>query len=221
MIRGQTAPTRVIEKYIAEEDERILRLRREGIPWKEIEPLFDHRTISSLTTRYFILTSSDFTSEEDELLQELEEENIPWPERVTFFNNRTLETLQERLEALKLTPTRSGSKFTPEEDDLIVEAVDSGMKAKEVAQLLERSMKSVYHRIERLRALNRFNLASQSPKGRRYTADDLELIREKFEAGVSWEDIATEHFPERGSISVQRTYERYQARKQKKNEQEE
>ena len=97
---------------------------------------------------------------------------------------------------MRLTSTWSGSRLTPEEDDLIVEVVELGMKAEEIAQSLERSTKSIYYRMKRLKRLNRLDLAL-------------------------WEDITTEHFPERGSISVQRAYERYQVRKQIKNEQEE
>ena len=217
--RGRTVPKGFNKQYTTEEDERLLGLRRDGIAWKEIERLFDKRSLSSLMNRYIVLTSSDFTFEEDELLRELEERNIPWPQRVTFFNNRTLEALQERLEVLRSTPTRSGSIFTPEEDDLIVEALEEGMKAEEIAQFLERTTKSVHHRVQRLRGLHRFS--SALPKGYRYTVDDFELIREMLETGMSWKDIAAEHFPQRGSRSVQRAYERYEARRQKENEQEE
>lgn len=216
LTQGRHVPTTVFKKYTAEEDERVLELRREGLRWREIVLLFDDRSIDSLRRRYKVLIASDFTSEEDELLQELEEENIPWTERVTFFNNRSLDALQERLEDLK----RSNPRFTPEEDDTIVEALELGMSVSEVVQLLKRAQTSVYARIRKLKTLGRLDASVASRRRRRYSTDELELISELAETGMSWKDIASEHFPGRGGMNVKKAYDRYQVKKQKEKEQE-
>ena len=138
---------------------------------------------------------------------------------MTYFNDRTLDTLQERFKILILRPARSRSIFTPEEDDLIVKAVESGMMVEEIGQLLERTTKSIKIRIRKIK--DRLDQAPQIAKGRWYSVDDYELIGELVDEGVSWEDITTEYFPGRGSRSVRAAYNRHQAKKQKEEEEEE
>ena len=93
------------------------------------------------------------------------------------------------------------------------------MKAGEIGKILERSTKSIWYRIEKLRGEERIDQPpEEAARYRRYTAEELELISEMVDIGMSWTDIAAEHFPERSGNSVRDAYKTYQARKQRNNQ---
>ena len=158
-------PNRIRREYTAEEDELILELGKENIPWEERVKYFDNRTLSALRHRYKKLTSQVFTPEEDKLLLELEKEGVPWQERVTYFNDRNLDSLQKRF---KIGSSRSGRRkwYTSEEEDLIVEAVESGMTLEEICELVERSAGSIKDRVKILKKAKRLDESAKIAKGR-------------------------------------------------------
>ena len=215
LLKGYSMPKKYYKSYTAEEDELILQLHKEGVPWKERVKFFNNRTLNALQNRLKALTSLNFTADEDELLLDLEKEDIPWKERLTYFNNRTLDELRKRFKDLTAAPARSGSKYTPEEDDLIVEAVEERKTIEWITQLVERSPKQVKERIRKLEKSGRIDRAPHLAKFRDYMLADIELIHRLVEKGESWNDITTKYFPGRNIMSVRGAYDRHQARKQK------
>lgn len=201
-------------------------------PWVDTAEALPERSLQSVLLHYFSLPSSPqlptaeksvrhYTAEEDALLLELVESGVPWKQRQAYFKNRTLASLISRDSLLrrrqgKTSPRASPKSFTPEEDDLIVKAVKSGMDQAEIGRLIGRYRGSIRGRIKKLEKLNRLDPTRQKSKGSPYTAADLELIRTKANEGMSWEDIATQYFPTRTARGIRNALEYNNRKKRKK-----
>ena len=121
-----------------------------------------------------------------------------------------MKTLLKRLALL--APQKTRRRFTSEEDDAIIKALESGTTTKEIAQSLNRNVKSIQRRIKILDQSTRLDPAIRPISRRPYTAADFELMREKVERGMSWNDIAAESFPERSGNALKLAYRRYKAK---------
>lgn len=141
---------------------------------------------------------------------------------MTYFNNRTVHELQERFQELTSARARPRRRrYTPKEDDLIVEAVKERRTIEQISQLIGRAPEDVKRRIRKLEKLGRIDRAPHLAKGRSYTVADFKLMYELVEKGISWNDITTKYFPGRNLESVKGAYKRHQARKQKEEAEEE
>ncbi|KJK73440.1 hypothetical protein H634G_11332 [Metarhizium anisopliae BRIP 53293] len=72
--RDSSPPSTGRFRYTQEDDDTLLELSNEGIPWREIRDRFPKRPDSSLKTRLWILRNCQFTADEDRLLIRLKEE---------------------------------------------------------------------------------------------------------------------------------------------------
>ena len=222
-------PKDVIERWTAEEDSYLSQLGEEGLSWDERETLFntrfktssDRRTLGALQARYSYLRPSarnvQWTTEQDNYLLQLGEEGLPWNERTSLFNarfrtpstRRTSGALQKRYSLLVTSkPARKGA-FTPEEDDEIIKALNSGIPVEEIFQTLKRGKRSVKRRIKQLKKLNRVNPELQVGNRRTFTDADFKLIHELRNRGLLWKDITTNHFPEQSITGVRVAYREY------------
>ena len=214
-------PTRGVKSKLWTNKERELLLKLVGTntSWEDIAKNLPGRTTEATKGQYYYL-NTDFsapeefkrrwTAEEDELIQNLTKAGVPWTESVTLFNNRSIAALRQR--SLKFTsPKFVLGGFTSKEDDLIVEALELGLSLDEISQLLERTIRGIRKRIKKLQQLNRIDVVVPQMAGRRkYSDEELELIREMTDKGMSWEIIATNYFPGRSGSSIRKAYRRYQ-----------
>lgn len=218
--------TRKTKPWSQEERRLLLELRKENpnMSWERISEYFPERSTNAVSGFYRYLTKGRpvpktfrgfWTAEENELLLKLATDRMPWKERVKFFNGRTVMSLKQqyaRLEAPKPPPMR---EFTPEEDNLIVELLESGTSLKDIARRLNRSTKTIRNQRKRLEQLN---LLKDITRYQRYTAADLELIHELVEKNTSYQDIAKNYFPGRSPAGIVHAHRRYREQKERKGE---
>ena len=122
------------------------------------------------------------------------------------FIDRTRMALHKRF--LYLAPKET-VRFTSEEDDQIIEALRLKMTVAEISELLGRKRISIYTRIRKLKKLNRLDEATHVKNPHSYTDAEIKLIHKLRTEGVSWKDIATNHFPGRSSNGIRLKYWRY------------
>ena len=202
----------------------MVELREQSLSWSEIAESFPERSWGALKQRYNGLMRDPlapkgrrgriWTPEEDERLLELARTGIPWEEIAESLPGRSPEAIEGHYYKLlvqdKQAPTITRKRYTVEEDNILLEALEEGLSIIEVSRLLKRSKQSVYRRIVKLEKLERFNPASLSIKHRNYTVDELGLIHELREKGITWKQIQSEHFPERALTGIRRRYKQYQ-----------
>ena len=208
------------KKWTEEQKRLLIKLVESNTPWSETAWFFPGRSVDALRGMYRSAKGDRFvpkriirewTTEENELLLRLAEEGIPWKKRVAFFDNRTLEAMQRQY-----TKVRTGPKpkpkpgiYTSEEDNLIVESLESGLTVIEIANLIGRKPRGVLKRIERLEQESRLKFTPPQIKtNRNYSVADFELMDDLRNRGLSWEEIAFEHFPGRKSENVMQAYAR-------------
>ena len=207
LISDKSLPKEYKRLYTAEEDELLRELDEAGIPWKERVTRFDNRTIPALHYRMKKLKEEEKEKEKGGGEEEGEE------------GEEGEET--QRSEELEGPKTQQAGKFTLKEDDDLIKALDLGMTLEEITELLGRSRRGVQRRIKALEQANR--IADRTPqisKGRWHADAEYELMRESLEQGMSWKDIAAEHFPGRAANTIKKAYYREQARKESEGEKE-
>ena len=238
--RDQPGKTRN-KPWTDEEDELLLELATDNsLSWVETAEWFPERSPTAVKSHYGSLMRdvplaktflTHYTAEEDKLLLELAETGMPWKERAKLFEDRTVKSLKSRYRKIvssdkgpaaaeKKEEGRSGGArehFTPEEDDLLVEALGNGMTRAEIAELLDRSELGVRNRINRLGESNRLDpTIPQVASGRHYTDADFQLMQElRSIQGMFWKDIAAQYFPGRSIKGVRSAFMGYQKRNQK------
>ena len=214
------------QRWKDEEDDLLVELREEqSLSWSEIAEAFPERSWGALKQRYDGLMRDPlapkgrrrgriWTPEEDERLLELARTGISWEEMADSLPGRSPEAIEghyyyKLLVRDKQAPTITRKRYTEEEDDILSEALEEGLSITEVSRLLKKSEQSVNRRIVKLKKLERFDPAL-SIKHRSYTVDELGLIHELREQGMTWKQIQSEHFPERPLTGIRRRYKRYQ-----------
>ena len=217
-------PTRKTKFWTREEDELFLKLIETNASWEEIGEQLPGRTLGAIKRRYSVLikgsrpapesVAKQFSAEEDKLLLDLDKKGVPWKGRVKFFEDRTLSALQSRFS--KITPIRSPAlrKYTPEEDDLLREAIESGKSVEEISQLLGKKPLSVKRRIVRLGELGQLDPPPQTASKRSYTDAEFELMHEMRKKKMEWKDITAKYFPGRSNLALSQAYKRYMQRKE-------
>lgn len=218
--KDKKAPKSVSRRFSAEEDKLLLELAEADVPMKERVKYFDNRTASSLYGRLSKIKPTkgqrkirkNFSAEEDKLLLELAEAGVLPEERVKYFDSRTASSLNSRLS--RLIPTNRQGKFSPKENNLLIEALKKGKTLEEIAQSLGRSVRAVRARTKKLEKSNRIDPVPQLVKGRDYTDAEFDLMHEMYRKGMSWEDIATEYFPGRSGASLKVSHHNFRRKKQ-------
>ena len=207
-----------------EENELLLALKKVHTPWADIARILPERSLQSIRSNYDSLIKNPplsipqravphYTAEDDELLLKLAREGLPWKQRQAYFENRSLQSLKSRYQLLKRkqgksSPRTSPKSFTPEEDEFIIQAVEWGTKTSDIARLLGRNKTSIRGRIKRLKKSNQLDPARRKGRGSSYTAAEFELIRTLVDEGMSFEDIATTHFPARSAMGIRLAFEK-------------
>lgn len=222
-------PSKKLKHWTSKENKLLLELREQNLPWVEIAKRFPTRTMGSLQSHYRLLRRGNlppdnvhrnYTAKEDKLLLKLAKSGIPWEERVKFFKNRTLLGLKARYG--KISPVKSSKKgaLTPKEHTLLLEALELKKTVEEISQLLGRKPEGIRRQINKLEQSRQLNLAPQVIPGRHYRNADFELIGRLRAENISWEDIATKHFPGRSTSALEQAYGRYLQRKRGEREKE-
>ena len=224
MTRDPNKIKRKNKRWTSEEKKLLIKLVERDATWDEITEFFPGRTKKQIKARYFSLKGNYgvpnrfrgiWTAEEDELLLKLGKTGMPWEETATHFNNRSLSALKKKFNSLTAP---SHNRYTPEEDNAIIEAVASGKTVAEISQLLGRSEAGLQVRIRKLKKSGRLDIstAPQILWGSHYTAIEYNVMEKMIKSGMSWEEIADRYFPARPSAkSMKEAFQRYQERQKK------
>ena len=208
-------------KWSKADEERLLRLRREGKSWHELMSSFEGRTWIALSQKYDKLTHNrsnrkrgakkkKWTVEEDESLLKHVAAGESWEAIAEKLPGRTAQATYHRhrkLTGALQAPKAVWKSYTREEDERIIRAINSGRPVKQVSEMMDRNERSVRDRISLLRDAGRLDTSLSFRKP--YTDDELELIHEKRQRGMKFKDIARIYFPGRSLSSVASRYHQY------------
>ena len=225
-LTGKPNRTKKVKPWSQEERSLLLGLKEENpnMSWERVSEYFPERSTNAIRSFHHYLTKGQtvpktfqgpWTPEENELLLQLAKDRVPWKERVKLFDGRTLRSLKHQYAKLGASKPPPPGRFTPKEDRLIIELLESGKTMKEIAQRLNRSRRSIQ---KRRRILEQSNQLGDIPQYRRYTAAELERIYELVERNISYQDIVEEYFPGRSPAGIEHAYRRYTEQKQSEEE---
>lgn len=165
-------------------------------------------------TRYYRIRNPGgknykYTAEEDARLVKAREDGLTWKQVADLFEGRRgLGALKARYYYLSEQPDSpaelSSPRYTPEENELLIEARASRLTWEETVALFEgrrneAALKFQYHKLSKMPELQVKKL------NRNYTADEDELIVREKEKGKSYPEIA-ELLPDRSAKSVRSRY---------------
>ena len=193
--------------------------RGSGKPWSEIIESFPRRSWRSLAGRYRKLTKglspsksshNDYnrdlyTPDEDQLLIEAKEAGLSWEEITQLFEGRrTTSSLKSHFYLFNNGPPKTiapyeYSHFTPDEDNLLLEAKDAGFSWKEIFKLFEgqRTLSSLK---------KRFHIVGDPAGQKRFTPEEDELLFRSRENGMAWKEISELFKGQRTEGSLLRRY---------------
>ena len=182
------------EPWSTEEDERLLRLKKERKPWSEIVPQLPGRTFLAQVKRYFVLThdpsekktkSPKWTDEENEDLLWLMQEGASYDDVADLMPHRSRHAISSHHSYLMRgypTPTVVNRRFIPEEDELLLELAQTDIPWPERVDFFDdRTLASLQKRYARIRATN--------VKRPRWTPDEENTLIQAIEADFTWDEI--------------------------------
>lgn len=153
-------------RWSGDEEELLLKLRRENKPWDEILEQFPDRTYISLTGKYFQLTKDPskpkqeapepWTPEEEELLFDLLDAGLSWEEMAEYFTGRSAAAVNNHYHQMTLpddhVPSTSRKSWTTDEDKRLLKLAKGKMTWEEITKYFEnRSAMALLHRYQRLK----------------------------------------------------------------------
>ena len=216
------------KQWTPDEEKRLLELRAQNIPWEELVEHFPGRTWRAIQLKYNRMTRDEtakratrraWTAKENKRLLELVEAGKTYEEMTADLPGRTKKAIEAHYNSMKRDGTDTAPKtvlrkFSAEEDRIIIEALRTGKKLREIYELVGgRGKQSVEKRVRRLRESGQIPPASyerrREGRPRPYTAADLERIRGLREEGLTWGTIREEYFPDRSESSLRRRYLEY------------
>ena len=131
------------EFYTTEEDKLLLKLKKAGVPWKEMPAHFDNRTQRSLEGRYKALGQpfsehpTHYTTEEDSIVINGVESGMTAEQISRLLRGRSKTSVQTRKKRLRelgqLKTIRSGRNYTAADLELIDELFKDGMSGEDIA----------------------------------------------------------------------------------------
>ena len=150
-----------------------------------------------------------YTAEEDARLVKARGDGLTWKQVADLFGGRRdIKGLKARYYKLSEQPDspaeKSSPRYTPDENDILIEARASRLTWEETVALFggrrnEAALKVQYHKLSRMPE------SRVSKANRNYTADEDELIVREKERGKSHHEIA-KLLPDRSAKSVQNRY---------------
>ena len=190
----------------------MLKLRDEGVAFKEMENFFEGRTWQALVSRHGTINRDPsapkrkrgkaWTKEEDKKLLELAAEDKAWEEMMTDLPGRSANSIQGRFNLLMeggvSAPETVKVRYTPEEDNLLLALRREGKTFKEIADYFpKRSQGSLTNR--------HLALARPTEKGdirRKWTSDDIADLKQALDRKLTWAEISK--LLNRSEIAVKR-----------------
>ena len=206
-----------------EQEDKLLRERlEEGKSWEEIAEELPGRSPTAVMMhhRYLLNRARNapktvrkrFTPEEDELLLELGPRgDLTWAEKAKSFPEKSTAAVKTRYQRLKEAPQQPLTRWTPAEEERLVEAVEARLTLAEAAELTRRSNTSIRMKIVSLLDSGRIS-QGLATKYKTFTEAELELMREKRGEGMSWKDIRSQFFRDRTTRWLRIMYSRYVAK---------
>lgn len=199
-------------RWTAEEEERLLQLRKQGMPYAEMLDYFPDRTWRALEDKYQVLTKTvpsgkkakEWTKKENMLLVKLKEESerrrnpLSWNKIAESLPGRSGEACSNQYRKIKRgrnyeAPVTVHKRFSAEEDERLKSFVKNGTSWEEISTSFpgrtESSLKSRYfYRLE--------NVSQHF-----WSSEDDDRLIEAVEANMTYEDIRKEIFRQK-SVSA-------------------
>ena len=144
LIRGRSIPKTYKRRYTAEENELLIKLAEEGVPWEERVKFFDNRTLQALESQYTKIATSKswppvYTSEDDDSIIQSLKSGLPVEEIAELIGRKPLGVRRRirKLEKLnRVEPAPQIAKYrryTAAEIKLITKLVNKGVPWSEIA----------------------------------------------------------------------------------------
>ena len=230
---GRRRRTKKNKHWTDAENERLFRLKEQPagerrLTWDEIAEQFPGREKKAITTHYHSLkkdfedapakvNEEKYTDDEKALILKVAKMDIPWKRKMKYFPGRKMESVKNMYHRLKPEEDKTGIRepwttwtaWTPEEEDRLVEALKEGKSVREISPLLGRSIHAIQLRVILLKESGRILPGQYGTRLPPYTTADFELMREKREEGMSWNNIARQYFPDRSVNSPRDRYRAY------------
>lgn len=201
--------------WTKEEDERLLRLKEDGVKVKDLAKHFPGRTYGAIVAHLYRSPGrwgKRWSKEEDDRLLQLRKEGVPTKDLWKHLPGRSQAAIETRVRGDKIRPQLVArglfKKFEAElpEDELkdIKKLRADGLKWREVLrQYPHRS----YDEISRkMNPAIRSNTASPHRPGMRWTeAEDAQLLRHRSTDGMIWREIQ-KRMPHRSTPSLRNRY---------------
>ena len=203
-----------------EEDKKLIVLVENNKSWEEMVEDLPGRSVTAMKARLSYLKNGltapetvrkRYTPDEDKKLLALRELNMPWEKIAESIPGRSEQALRDRYWFLRSPPSerRSHITWSSENDDDLKEALELGMSRKEIAELLNRTLKAVSARIRYLKQSGQLDPAAHQLNSPQLTVAEFELIREKRKEGILWKEIGRQYFAGRTGRSLMQQYVRY------------
>ena len=196
-------PTKILkrargEPWSREEENRLLKLRGQGMSWAEIHEFFPQRSWEAVSGRYYRLSgdpsakkppkkAKTWDAEEDKLLLELREENLPWVEIAKRFPARTAGAIQHRYRLLRRgnpAPEDVVRNYSAEEDKRLLKLAKSGIPWEERVKFFEnRTLRGLKARFDKISPV-------KSSKKGPFTPKEHDLLLKALESNKTIEEIS-------------------------------
>ena len=185
------------QSWTAEEEQRLIELREQRIPWDKLTEHFPDRTWKALTSKYQKLTTDPsskspagrklWTPEEKDLLLELKKTGMSWAEISERFPGRTENAVNRQYRTLvngTSVPKRYYGSYSAEEDELLLELDEARVPWKDRVKYFDnRSLPSLRSRLD---------ILGSGPRQvrQKYTLEEDELIIQSTNSGKTIAEIS-------------------------------
>lgn len=186
--------------WTAEEDERLLHMRREGFKYAEVANALD-RSLDSVKRRiYYALKPEDlirrndlppFTKEDIRTMVRLRNKGETWQKIQQDFPSRSLQSIRHHIVSASpelSTTGRRGGIFSSQDDAKILQLRDvEKLRWKDIALAFEQSAIQIARRYRRIsRSAEQTKVHGEKPP---ITFDEIPQIKRMRENGLSWRAI--------------------------------
>ncbi len=200
--------------YQPEEDELLIQLRGDGLPWAQVADTFaqyfPRRSVPALAQHYNKVLMprpgrpvyKPYTPDEDQCLIHLREQGLDWDEIAKSFAGRSASALRSRWDnRLKQDTGRRPTKiaFTQKEDQLLIQLKERGLRWDEIARHFEdRSLATLKNRWKNYLRPE----LGLKPQKIPFTPEEDRKLIELIEQDLDWDEIL-KSFEGRTIVSLQ------------------